>query len=693
MLDKPYLTGSLTANHLHYQNLEIKHLNTTLKTQNNRQYFTVKANSKVLTLKTSGEGRWKNNMWQGKFTHFKLEKDKKTWQILNPTFFQLFNKNYQLKQFCLTHQQYFACLNGNYINSDNYAFNFKTFLNPTVLNPIIPIQSASSLFKAKGYFSQHFLLPTSAQANFHISSGDIALKPKKNFASQYFPAIPNLLHIKKIYGFFMMEENTANYSFSSQFNDKDFVNSQGNFLLKPSQKLTNQTANATLSFNLHNIDFLSPFIPFPGETNGHLRGNIDFSGRLQTPNTTGKITLTGSNTSIIPLGVSLDHTNISATITPPFKVTIQGETTLGKSPLKLDGIISYDKYWKIESHLFGKDLKVSNLPDLELTLSPNLYLNNNHGYLLASGKVTVNKAIIKADKMQTLASANSINDDIVYVHNGVPEKKESRPTPISTDLSLDLGKDTKFYGFGLTSYITGKLSVKNSPSQIMLAKGRLYFKNGIYNAYGKSFSIDNISNISYDNNILTSPSLSITANYQIPASLVLNNSAPKMLGISILGKPQNLKLKLISNPALSQADILSYIILGQPIHDNTNNSSSDELSKAALLFAINGGSDTVLKDIKERLGISDFSVGNISNSTSLNNQLQQSSAQTTAQDNTAIFVGKAITSKFYVSYGVGIFTGQQEVNAQYQLNQKWKIRADRTNLDTGADLIYTITPN
>ncbi|MDA0911615.1 MAG: translocation/assembly module TamB domain-containing protein, partial [Proteobacteria bacterium] len=139
-----------------------------------------------------------------------------------------------------------------------------------------------------------------------------------------------------------------------------------------------------------------------------------------------------------------------------------------------------------------------------------------------------------------------------------------------------------------------------------------------------------------------------------------------------------------SDPSMSQTDILSYILFGQTLNDaNSSQASSDALSQAALLIAINEGGSGVIDELKDKLSLAEFSLGNLSN-----NPTNTTNNTTTGQNNTAVFIGKQVTSRLYLSYGVGVFTGEQQGIATFSLTPQWKLKGEVTSFDRGGDILY-----
>ena len=58
-------------------------------------------------------------------------------------------------------------------------------------------------------------------------------------------------------------------------------------------------------------------------------------------------------------------------------------------------------------------------------------------------------------------------------------------------------------------------------------------------------------------------------------------------------------------------------------------------------------------------------------------------------DQAALVLGKYLTPKLFVSYGVGLFTPGQSFRIRYQLSSKWTVKTE-TGTQTGGDVIYTI---
>jgi translocation and assembly module TamB len=161
--------------------------------------------------------------------------------------------------------------------------------------------------------------------------------------------------------------------------------------------------------------------------------------------------------------------------------------------------------------------------------------------------------------------------------------------------------------------------------------------------------------------------------------------------IRVLGSLRQPKLILSSRPQLSQEDILSYLVLGAPLSQAGDNSAP--LSQAALAFALKGGSQNVLNNIRKNLGLNQLSLGSITPSSpaaSTKSATAGGSEDRGFQDNTAVFIGRAVSPNLYVSYGVGLFNAQQVVRTRLKIGRRWQFITESSNEGEGIDFIYII---
>lgn len=436
------------------------------------------------------------------------------------------------------------------------------------------------------------------------------------------------------------------------------------------------------------LDWVSNFIPqFPTLINkGTLDSRLQITGTLLDPHIDGDIALKEVQIELLPLNTTLDNINAKIAVSNPLNAKLNLTANIQKSPLTVSGFVDlHGATPNTNININGKKLLVLNTPDMEVTVSPTLNFSQQNGSSRLSGNIFIDKLIVNLADMKSSSLQNTIQNDVIYVNNSNQAIQTQKNTPFSMNLNIDMGKNAHISGLGIDTNIQGNLNIISQPNQPMLGVGTLQPVNGVFSAYGKTFSVDPKSTIQFNNSPVGNPMLAITTFYNIPTSVKLTQSnAPDTIGIEITGMANNPKIQLFSDPSMSQTDILSYILFGQVLNNaNSSQTSSDALSQAALLIAINEGGSGVIDELKDKLSLAEFSLGNLSN-----NPTNTTNNTTTAQNNTAVFIGKQVTSRLYLSYGVGVFTGEQQGIATFSLTPQWKLKGEITSFDRGGDILY-----
>jgi translocation and assembly module TamB len=142
------------------------------------------------------------------------------------------------------------------------------------------------------------------------------------------------------------------------------------------------------------------------------------------------------------------------------------------------------------------------------------------------------------------------------------------------------------------------------------------------------------------------------------------------VGVAIFGSLKNPKVKLYSQPAMKDQEILSYLVLARPYDPKEGNLSLLLMGAGGVLA---GDSLGTLDQIKKRVGIDTVDIqagsGDVSRS--------------------MVTVGKYLTPQLYVSYGYGVLSEEQMVKVRYRLSKRWEVETFRGNA-MGVDLYYRI---
>jgi translocation and assembly module TamB len=167
------------------------------------------------------------------------------------------------------------------------------------------------------------------------------------------------------------------------------------------------------------------------------------------------------------------------------------------------------------------------------------------------------------------------------------------------------------------------------------------------------------------------------------------------VGVRVRGTLNKPELSLQSDPAMPREEQLSWLVLGRPL-DASSASDRSALTSAALSLGLSGG-DYFAQRIGKGIGLDTLSIGSVvrdnavaadagtiqGSQASLNRGAYQDQTQA-AQ----LTLGKYLTPKLFVSYGVSLFQPGQTFRLLYDLGHGFKLQSE-TGVASGADLVYT----
>ena len=123
---------------------------------------------------------------------------------------------------------------------------------------------------------------------------------------------------------------------------------------------------------------------------------------------------------------------------------------------------------------------------------------------------------------------------------------------------------------------------------------------------------------------------------------------------------------------MSQDVILCYLMLGHPF-EQASATDAALLASAATGIGLQNGA-MIGDDIANTFGLDEFAITGDS------------------KENAALTIGKYLSPKLYLSYGIGVFDSVSSVELRYQLSKIWALKAE-SGTESGVDLLYTYEPS
>ncbi|AUG08634.1 translocation/assembly module TamB domain-containing protein [Pseudomonas sp. S09G 359] len=390
----------------------------------------------------------------------------------------------------------------------------------------------------------------------------------------------------------------------------------------------------TGNFSLTGLDLAvaRPFVPMVEKLNGKLNGSGRISGGLLAPQVNGNVNLIGGEMSGPELPISLEGLNVQALIAGE-SVQLNGAWRSGKAGQgSLKGQIDWAQALAVDLSLQGAQLPVTVEPYAELEVAPDLKISLKDDKLAIAGKVQIPRGDITVRELPP--STVKVSDDTVIIGSQTEEGKP--PMAMAMDIDVVVGEDRlNFSGFGLTAKVQGHVHIGDN----LDTRGELWLNDGRYRAYGQRLDVRRARLLFAGP--LDQPYLDIEA---------IRKTDDVIAGIRLSGSAEQPTTQIFSEPAMSQEQALSYLVLGRPL--STTGEDNNMLAQAALGLGLMGSAG-VTSDLANKLGIQDFDLDT------------QGSGTTTA----VVASGK-ITEKLSLRYGVGVFEPASTIALRYLLSKK-----------------------
>lgn len=453
-----------------------------------------------------------------------------------------------------------------------------------------------------------------------------------------------------------------------------------------------QSFSSSLNLEISSLDFLKALNPELQNPKGRLTASLKSYGTFKKSILKSSIALKHASVTLPTLGLTLD--SIDATFKGAHnRWEGAGTISSGTQILRLKGEGQLQPELTSTLWLEGSDFPVVNTNEYLVKISPHLKMSFNKNILNLSGDILVPSAQIK---INSFSNSVGLSSDVIFESK---EKPATSPLHTQMDLNVSMGKAVELSAKGLHATLAGTVHIKQAPQSALSATGELTVVKGEYKAYGQNLAIEQ-GELLFTGGGLDNPGINLRAAKNIDTSSTTqssnnqlfdfkNNNAQSSMtqgnmkvGVEVSGRLLDPEIQLFSTPSnLSQADILSMLVLGRPA--NQANKAGGQLLLAAISsMNLNGATKgtQLLEQLKQSLGV-DFNVETNSNYNILTN---------TVSDKTALVVSKSLSKRISLSYNVGLSQADPNVvTLKYLLNKWFSIQVSNSNTSNGIDVLYT----
>lgn len=324
--------------------------------------------------------------------------------------------------------------------------------------------------------------------------------------------------------------------------------------------------------------------------------------------------------------------------------------------------------WTPEGPAFEATAQLSQLrasirSDRQLTVSGPIQARMDREGTSITGQLTVDRARIQIPD----ETPPRLGDDVV-VRNApgvaaTQEERKARPPPadagraLQLRVAIDLGNDFRVSGRGLDTRLAGSVQVAGQSLGLPQITGLIRTVGGTYEAYGQRMTIER-------------GELRFTGAADNPALdiLAVRPNMTQKVGVLVTGRAQAPHVELYSQAGLSEAETLSWLVLGRS--SSGGGAETALLQRAATaLLSRRGGTG---KGLAGAFGLDDISVSPDGTSGAV------------------VRVGKRFADNFYAAYERSLSGAIGTLFLFYDVSQRITVRAEAGER-TGLDLIFTFT--
>jgi translocation and assembly module TamB len=410
------------------------------------------------------------------------------------------------------------------------------------------------------------------------------------------------------------------------------------------------------------LGFLALLSPELGQVAGSLDGRLAIGGTVDAPTVDGRAAWSQGRVSVPEWGLVVDGIEASATSTDGRALEFDARGMAGTGELKLTGTTALEpsRGWPTRLELTGTEVQAVQLPDAQVFVSPDLDIEVALPDVRVTGTVLVPKAAVELSELPAQAVAPS-PDAVVH---GEIVADVARPLRVTASIELALGDDVRYTGLNLETKVSGGLRLAAEAGRTSTASGTLTLA-GNYNAYGQKLDLER-GHLLFSGP-LDNPGLDVRAVRTIEATVA--GGEQTRVGVELAGTLKAPRTRVFSTPAMSEADALSYLLLGRPMN-GTGSEETATLQTAALSMGLQQALPVVQR-IGQTLGLDEFSV------------------QTTDTDAGALMAGKYLSPKVYIRYSYGLFNRIGGLLLRFKVNERLSIET-RSGDQKSMDLLYTV---
>ncbi len=444
---------------------------------------------------------------------------------------------------------------------------------------------------------------------------------------------------------------------------------------------------ATLNGQLQENGLLAALFPdILQESLAKLDLDLKIGGRWADPQPFGTLRLSGAGAYLPSAGIHVKDVELTARLEKnlllidSFRALSGAGSITGTAQLRLAGA----RVAGFSGTLKGDRFQTVYFPEFQVQCSPQLTFEGTPQKLVVRGELHLPEFSITGPPAKKAVTASG---DVIL--EGKPRVAAKRlPWELDAQVRLVLGERVFVKLEGIDAQLGGSIDLTMHSLDRVSSRGEIKVIKGRYQTYGVNLEIVR-GRLFYPDSPLNQPTMDI---------LAVRTMGDVRAGVIVSGTLEKPLIKLYSEPAMPDVDILSYVVQGRPLGGGSTE-QVDMMTRAAGMLLSSSQSRVLQDQIKSRLGLSTLEVqsgGRPSAGYMGYKPIQVTPGGSTpvvqsgGVSQTMVTVGKYLTPELYFSYGRSIFTGGNLFLLRYDFFKKWQIETQSGINASGVDLYYKI---
>ncbi|HEY9033777.1 MAG TPA: translocation/assembly module TamB domain-containing protein [Pseudomonadales bacterium] len=409
-----------------------------------------------------------------------------------------------------------------------------------------------------------------------------------------------------------------------------------------------------VSLVLDDLRWLELLLPVTA-VSGRLQGDWQLAGSLSAPQFAGRLEVLDANMQVPDAGIRLQSLNLAVSGTADRQLQLAGELQTGDGQLQLQADVDAAAGWPwpLQARLTGDNVLLVDRDDMRLRVSPDIRLAISGWLIRLRGGLAVEEALLKPRELPARVIRPSADVELAG------QQPADDRWQIDSDITLQLGEQARFDGFGLNARFAGDVRLQDKPQAPLTLDGVVTVHDGRYKAYGQNLSVER-GNL-YFQGAPDNPGLDILAMRDVPAHNV-------RAGLQIGGTLQRPESRVISIPAMEETEAMAFLLTGKPL-SGASESDGNAMLQAVAVYGIEQG-EFITARLSQTLGLD---VGFDTDGDA---------------DQAAFMLGKQLSPNLYVRYSVGLFEAMSTIMLRYSLSDTLSLETRSRNDAQSIDLLY-----